>query len=141
MRYRGDPVRIGQGAALVVGDRHELKLRPALIGLRQVFEIQPPMQSGNDLVHVLFKHREMQHIDMKMQHVELLSAAFDFIEHGEMRGEIRFERCRIEADRLIAHGDQLSSGACVCCGKQGHFMAEVDQGIGEMCDDPLGPAI
>ena len=99
------------------------------------------MQSGDGLVRQLLEHHEMQHVDMEMQDIELLRTAFHFVEHREVSGKIRFERSRVQSDRLIAHHDQLRFRAGVCRGEQRDLVPEIDQGIRQVCDHPLGSTI
>ena len=52
-----------------------------------------------------------------------------------------FSGAGIEPDRLIAHRHQLGLGLRVGAGEQGHLVAQVDQRVGQVGDDPLGAAI
>ena len=56
------------------------------------------------------EQREMQQVDVEMQHVELVRALAHLVQHREVRGDVGFERRRIEADRLIAHRREPRGG-------------------------------
>ena len=83
----------------------------------------------------------MQHVDMEVQHVELVGAPAHFLQHRQVRGEIGLEHCRIEPDRLVAHRHQFGAGARIGAGEQRHLMAQINQRVGKVSDDALGAAV
>ena len=47
----------------------------------------------------------------------------------------------IEPDGLVTHRHERGFGARLGTGKQRHLVAELDQGVGEMGDDPFRTAV
>ena len=65
------PVGERQRLALVVADRHQRELRPAAVDLRQVRHVQPAVQGGHRAPCHVGEEREVDHVGVEVQHVEL----------------------------------------------------------------------
>ena len=83
----------------------------------------------------------MHQVDVEMQDVELVTSLVQLVQHREMGREIGVEGAGIEPDGLVAHRHERGPGPRLGTGKQRHLVAELDQGVGEMGDDPLGAAV
>ena len=83
----------------------------------------------------------MDQVDVEMQDVELGAPLAQLVQHREMGREIGFERGGIEPDGLVPHRHERGSGSRLGTGKQRHLVAELDQGVGEMGDDPFRAAV
>ncbi|MNL17894.1 hypothetical protein D3C87_1390150 [compost metagenome] len=139
--HRRLPVGLGQGAALIVGDGDEAELGPALIDFGQVLQVQPPVQGGHRLVRQVAEEGEMDDVGVEMDDVELVGAVQNLGQQGHVRGQIGFQRFRVQPDGLIAHRDQPRPRLGLGAGEQGHFVAQIDQGVCQMGHDPFGAAV
>ncbi len=99
------------------------------------------MQGGDGLVRQPLEEGEVDHVGVEMDDVEVVGAVQDGGEQGHVRGQVRLERGRVQADGAIAHRHQLGPGAGISAGKQGDFVAQVHQGICQVGDHPLGSTI
>jgi hypothetical protein len=82
----------------------------------------------------------MEHIDVKMQDVEVLRALAHLVDHQhEVRNGVAHRR--IEAERARATGNQLCAGDGVPAREQRHVVAEPDKSFGQIGNDPLSAAI
>ena len=99
------------------------------------------MQRGDGLRRDLLEEGKMDQVDVEVQDVELGAPLAQLVQHREMRREIGLERGRIEPDGLVTHRHERGSGARLGTGKQRHLVAELDQRVGEMGDDPFGTAV
>ena len=138
---RADPVRIAQRAALVVGNRRERELMPATVHARQILEIQAAMQRRQRVRRAIFEEGELDHVDVEVQHVELIHAAPHIEQHAHVRGEVRLEDGGIQADRLVAHRHQLGARLCFGRCEQRDIVAGVHQCIGEPGHHPFRAAV
>ncbi len=78
---------------------------------------------------------------MEVQHVEAIGAPPHLVQHGHVRGEVGLQQRGIQADGLVADGDQLGAGFSLGAGEQRHLVAEVDEGVAKMGYDPLRAAV
>jgi hypothetical protein len=99
------------------------------------------VQRRHRFVGLLFEHREMHHIHVKVQYIELRGPPFDFVQHDQMCGEVRSQYRGVEADRLIAHRDKTRFGTGIGRGEQGDLMAQLDQGVAQMCNNPFRASV
>ena len=136
-----DPVGERQMGALVVRDRHQRELGPATVDLRQILQIEPPVQGGHRARGAVLEQREMHHVGVEVQDVEAVLVLAHLGQHRQVGGQVRLQRRGIEADRLVAHGDQVGLGLGVGAGEQGDLVAEIDQGVAQMRHHPFGAAI
>ena len=83
----------------------------------------------------------MDHVGVEMDQVEFRDMVPHRRQQGHVGGQIGLQRTRVQPDRLVPHRDQSRPRPGVGAGEQGHLMAEVDQGIGQMRDDTLGAAV
>jgi hypothetical protein len=83
------------------------------------------------------EERQMNEIDVEVDHVEIGDPIAQRVEHREVCGQVGFQRSGIEANRLIAHRHKLRRGSGVGARKQGDIMAELDQCVGQVRDHPL----
>jgi hypothetical protein len=83
----------------------------------------------------------VDHVGVEVDHVEAAGLAADLGQHGHVGGQVRLERGGVQADGLVAHDHQLGLGAGVAGGEQGDVVAQVDQGVRQVRDDPLGAAV
>jgi hypothetical protein len=54
---------------------------PTRIDLRQVLQIEPPVQRGHGSLRQIFEERKMDEIDMEMQKIEFVPAQMKFMQH------------------------------------------------------------
>ncbi len=78
---------------------------------------------------------------MEVDDVELVRPAAHLVQHGHVRGQVRFQRGGIQPDGLVAHRDQLGPGVGIGAGEQGDLVPQLDQGVAEVGHHPLGAAI
>jgi hypothetical protein len=90
---------------------------------------------------LLFKHRKMHQVHMEVQDIKLRGPSFDLVQHGQVCGKIGFQRCNIEADRLISYRDKTRFRARIGGGEQGDLVPQLHQGIAEVRDGPFRAAI
>ena len=121
--------------------RTEPQSKPALVDRRQVLEVEPPVQGGERAPGETLEDREVDHVGVEVQHVELFGARPDLGQLAQVRGEVGLERRRIEPDGLVAHGDQMGLGLRPGAGEQGHLVAELHQRVAQVRDDALGAAV
>src|SRR6266567_4771823 len=138
---RRDPACEQQRFPLVVRNRYQRVLRPPTIGSGQVLDIEAAVQRRHGPIRAMLEEREMDHVDVKMQHIELIRPQPHFVQHRKMRSKIGLERRRIEPDRLVAHCYDLGARSSAAAREQGDVMPKLDQGVGEMRDDPLGSSV
>ena len=141
VRDGGQPVRLWQGCALVVGDRDQRVVAPPGVGFRQILEVEAAVQRGDGLRCDLLEEWKMHQVDVEVQDVELVASLVQLVQHREMGREIGLERGGIEPDGLVSHRHERGFGLRFGTGKQRHLVAEFDQGVGEMGDDPFGAAV
>ena len=102
----GQPVGVGQRFALIIRYRNEGIVVPTGIDPRQILQVEPAMQRGHGARRKFFEERKMDEIDVEMQKVEFVPAQMKFMQHGQMSGEVRFQRTWIEPNGLIAYRNQ-----------------------------------
>ena len=139
--HGGLPVGQRQGPPLVVGDRHQAELGPALVDAADILHVQPPVQRGQRLVGVASEHRELDHVGVEMDHVEVVGALQHLGQHDHMRRQIGLQRGRVQPDRLIPHRHQSRACLGVRRGEQGHVMPQIDEGVGQVGHHALGAAV
>ena len=83
----------------------------------------------------------MHQVDVEMQDVKLSAPLAQLVQHREMGREIGLERGGIEPDGLVTYWHERGSGARLGTGKQRHVVAEFDQGVGEMGNNPFRTAV
>ena len=99
------------------------------------------MQRGQRAVRERLEEREMKQIDVEMEHIELVGARADLVQHREMRGNVGLERVRIEPHCLLAHRDEARPRAGVAAREERHIVAELHERIRQVGYDPFGAAI
>ena len=99
------------------------------------------MQRGLGLRRELLEERKMDQVDVEMQNVELVTPLVQLVQHREMGREVGLEPARIEPDRLVAHRDECAPGPRLGTREKRHLVAELDQGVREVGDDPLSAAV
>ena len=116
--------------------------RPARVGLRQVLEVEPAVQGGDGPAGER-PRRTGNGPGRRGSGGRRTRAAAGAPRAASTRWAARsdFSGRGIEADRLVAHGHQRRLGPRLGAGEQRHVVAELDQGVGEMGDDPLGAAV
>ena len=75
-----------------------------------------------------------------MQEVELRSALRNGLQHRHVQG-VCVAHLAVEPQRTRPSRFQLGARHAVAAGEQRHVMTEIDQGLGEPGDDPLGAAV
>jgi hypothetical protein len=135
------PVGEGQGAALVVADRDQRELGPALVDGGQVLQVQAAVQGGQGAVGAVAKERELHHVGVEVDDVELVGQGPDLGDLAQVSGEIGFQGRGIKPDGLVANGDQLGLGLGFGAGEQGDVVTEIDERVGQVGDDTLRAAI
>jgi hypothetical protein len=78
---------------------------------------------------------------MKMDDVEVVSAPPDFVHHRQMRRQFGFEGMWIEPKCLISHRNKRCPRPRLRACEQDDIMAEVEQRVSQMRDNPLGTPI
>ena len=82
------PVCVRQMPTLVIGDRYQRELGPALIDAVQILQIQPPVQGGQGAASDVFKKGEVDHVSVEVQRIELVSAPTNLRQHGHVGGKV-----------------------------------------------------
>ncbi len=141
MQHRPRPVGAGQRPALVVTDGDQGELRPVGIDPGQVLQVQAPMQGGQGLAGHVGEEREMDHVGVEVDHVELVGAAAHLGDLGHVGGQVGLQRRGVQSDRLVAHHHQPGLGAGLAAGEQGNLVAQLHQGVGQVRRHPLGAAV
>ena len=90
---------------------------------------------------MLLEERKMDQVDVEMQDVELVAPLVQLVQHRQMGREVGLERAGIEPDGLVAHRHERGPGPRLGTGEQRHLVAELDQGVGEVGDDPFRAAV
>lgn len=99
------------------------------------------MQGGEGPIGEALEHREVDHVGVEMDDVEVVGTLHHLRQHDQVCGQVRLERRRIQPDRLIAYGDETRARLGVDRGEQGDVVPQVDQGVGQVGDDAFGAAI
>ncbi len=141
MQHGSRPVGALQGRALRVGDRDQGELRPARVDSVQVLDVETAVQGGECARGHFLEQREVQHVGVEVQHVKLVHAASDLVQHGQVCGQVGLQRRGVQPDRLVAHGRQARLGGGISAGKQGHVMSEIDQSVAQVGDHSFRTAI
>ena len=84
--------------------------------------------------------REMNVVEMKMDHVESIGLARDELDEPDVVRQ-RIPAVRLVPERPSAAGDQPGRGFGVSAGEQGHVMALPDQFLGQVGNNPLRSAV
>ncbi len=141
MQDGSGPVGLGQRRALRVGNGDQRELRPAAIDPVQILDVEAAVQGGERARGHFLEQRELQHVGVEVQHVELVNAAAHLVQHRQMCGQVGLQGRGIKADGLVAHRRQAGLGGGVSAGEQRDLVAEVDQRVAEVRHDPFRSAI
>jgi hypothetical protein len=114
---------------------------PATIDLRQVGNVEAAMKRRQRAIGNALENWIVHEIDMEVHDVELVGTQTHLVEHREMRGNLRFELRGVKTDRAIASHDEPGAGARIAARKERHVVAEIDERIGEVCNNSLGAAV
>jgi len=90
-----DPIDRRHRRALVVRDRNERRATVERIERPKFWKVEPPVQRRDRLVEKAVQERIVQHVDMKVQNVELRSQRPHFLEHNDVRRKRIFD-ARVE---------------------------------------------
>jgi hypothetical protein len=93
------------------------------------------MQRGEGAFGDVLEQREMHQIDMEMQQVELVGAAAHVVQHRQVRGQIGFERMRVQPEGARTRRDQFGARAAVPAGEDRDLVSQIDQCIGQVSHD------
>ena len=99
------------------------------------------MQRGHGSRRKIFEERKMDQVDVKMQNIECMPAQMKLMQHGQVSGQVRFQRARIEPDGLIAYRDQPRPCVCLRAREQRDLVPELDESVGQVRDDAFSAAI
>ena len=99
------------------------------------------MQRRQCAVRNSLEEREMNQVDMKMENIELVSPSPYFVQHGEMRGDVRFKRGGVEPDRPLPHGDEPPRGSGLAAGEKRDVVAKLHKRVRQVGNDPFGPTV
>src|SRR5262245_39438809 len=102
-----EPVCAGKRFAVAVRNGDQRKFPPALIGAIEIRHIEPAMQCSDRPIGDVLEEREMQKVDVEMQHVELVREFANGVKHGEVTCKVRFEWRRVEPQGLIPYRHKL----------------------------------
>ncbi len=141
VQHRPGPVGPGHGAALVVGDRHQLELRPAAVDGGQVLQVEPAVQGGQGAFGHVLEEGEMDHVGVEVDEVELARAATHLVQHGHVGGEIGLQGRGIEPDGLVTDRRQPGPGLGFRAGEQSDVVSQVHQGVAQVRDHALGAPV
>ena len=137
-----DPIRMRQRPPLALRYGNHRKARPAAVGAAEIAVVQPPVRSRYRSFGHMLEHRKMQEMaEMEVDDVEILGAQAHFVQHRKMRRDRRFQRRRIEPERLVADGHKAGVRHGVPARKEGNVMAIRHQSVDQIGDDPFGAAI
>ena len=114
---------------------------PTRIGLRQVLQVEPTVQRGHGSRRKIFEERKMDEIDMEMQKIEFVPARMKFMQHGQVSGQVRFQRTRIEPNGLIAYRNQRRPCVGLRTREQRDLVPKLHESVGQVRHDAFGAAI
>jgi hypothetical protein len=86
------------------------------------------------------EQREVKLIDMEMHDIKLGGHPPHFVEHEHVVWN-GIAHGRIKSERLLAPCNESCRGDGIAAGEQCHVMPLADKLLGEVEDDPLGPAV
>jgi hypothetical protein len=89
----------------------------------------------------VLEKREVNEFGMEMDQVERVFPFSQFAHHRQVRGEVGFKARRVEADCLVANGDNFGAALRIRAGEESDFVPELDQRLGQEGNDPLGAAV
>jgi hypothetical protein len=98
------------------------------------------VQSRQGAVRKCAHEREVQQIDVKMQHVEFVGMAAHFIQHHDVIRQ-RVLHVRIESQCARSAGHQCRRSPRIRTCKQRHLVALSHEFLGQVRDDAFGAAI
>src|SRR6185312_14618409 len=98
----------------------------------EILQIQPAVYGGECSVRQWLEERKVQQIRMKVQDVELTGPRAHLIEHAEVRGHVRLQCGRIEAQRLVAYRGQRRSCLRALAREQRDRVSEGDELVTEI---------
>ena len=99
------------------------------------------MQRGQGLLGAIGEERELHHVGMEVDHVELVGQGADLGQLGQMGGQVRLQWRGVQADGLVADGDKAGLGLGLGAGEQGDLVAKIDQSVCQVGDHPFGATI
>ncbi len=135
-----DPVDRRHRIALIVRNRNQRRVSVGGVERAQLRKIEATVQGRHGLVHEAAQERIVQHVDMKVQDVELRRERSHFLEHHDMRRD-RVPDLWIEPERDFATWVELCGGAGIAACEQGDVMPLRHEFFCEIGDDPLRSAI
>ena len=136
----GREVCVRHRAALGVRDRNQRHVVEAQIEREQIGQVLAAVQRGDSAACDRPEQREMELIDMEMQDVEVVGALADAIEHQHVIGD-RIADAGVEPECLGHAGHEIGRRDRIAAREQRHVMAEANQFLGQVGDDPLGAAV
>ena len=74
-------------------------------------QIEPAMQRGQRGAGVAARERQMEAVDVEMDHVEIVGALENLLEHHHVQRD-GLGRARVEPYRALAHRDELGARGC-----------------------------
>jgi hypothetical protein len=98
------------------------------------------VQGGHGLFRERPEQRQVQHLEVEVQHVELGSMGAHALEHRQVVGQ-RIGRMRVQARGARRARDQARRGAGIGGGEQGHLVPEAHQFFDQVENDPLGASV
>ena len=82
----------------------------------------------------------MQVINVEMDDIEIADLLENLFQHDDVMGHL-VHASVVEAQRSRATGDQVRRGHRIAAGKESDFVALSDEFLGQVGDNPLGPAV
>ena len=138
--YGGEPVHVRRRGALGVGDGHHGHVAELAEKGLQLLGVEPRVQRRHRFAPEAAKQGEVcERLGVKMQHVELVLALQDALQHDE---ELR-QRVAHPVEALGARrtGGEAGAGDRVAARKERHLVAEAHQLLGKIRDHALGAAV
>jgi hypothetical protein len=99
--------------------------------LRQVLQVKASVDRRDRLFRDVREEREMQHVGMEVDDVELVGGLPDARQHGHVSGEVGLQRRGVQPYGAIADGHQPRRRLRLRAGEQGDVVPEGDEGVGE----------
>jgi hypothetical protein len=120
------PINPWKRPALRPGNGNDWHLLEFLEDIDKIWKIQSPVQGCNLFDIALSALGEMQIVDVKMNHVELVTPLPHFFNHQKVVGQ-RVNASLIGSKGARTHCHQACRGGGIAAGKQGNIVSRANQ--------------
>lgn len=134
------PVGLRQRLTLVVGDRHDRRFVERAEDWLQFWQIETAVHGRQERHRLAREQRERVIVDVKMQHIEFVSAAADFFQQQHV-GRHRVADGRVEAQRLRPEGFELRRRLRITAREQRDVVTGLNQRLGQIGHHALRTAV